>query len=261
MSKRKILTLAMALSIVAIMAVGATLAYFTDTDSEVNTFTTGKIDIDLIEEFDEAKAKLLPGTQDANFIPKVVTVKNENDSEKAYVRVHIALPSKMVDQNLNSYNDMLHWNFAGADYAAGKWSMLKTYSEGNGWGGNGRENQNVYNTTIGDKDYTVWVVTYRSELAAGATTAGAAMTQVYMDWRTETKDGVVYTKANYDAAGNKVEGTDFSYSLTADGEIEILVFAEGTQSESQHANAYEALNAAFGTPGAAGYVAPWNKAN
>lgn len=49
MSKRKILSLAMALSIVAILAAGATLAYFTDTASITNTFTVGNVSIDLIE--------------------------------------------------------------------------------------------------------------------------------------------------------------------------------------------------------------------
>lgn len=39
----------MALCIVAIIAVGATLAYFTDTKSATNTFTIGNVKIDLIE--------------------------------------------------------------------------------------------------------------------------------------------------------------------------------------------------------------------
>ena len=39
----------MSLVIVAILAIGATLAYFTDTDKETNTFTVGNVKIDLIE--------------------------------------------------------------------------------------------------------------------------------------------------------------------------------------------------------------------
>ena len=49
MNKRRILAAAMALCIVAIIAVGATLAYFTDTKSATNTFTIGNVKIDLIE--------------------------------------------------------------------------------------------------------------------------------------------------------------------------------------------------------------------
>lgn len=49
MNKRKLLTLAMSLSMVAILAVGATIAYFTDTDTVTNTFTVGNVSIELIE--------------------------------------------------------------------------------------------------------------------------------------------------------------------------------------------------------------------
>lgn len=49
MNKRRILAIAMSLCIVAILAVGASLAYFTDTKSAENTFTVGNVSIDLIE--------------------------------------------------------------------------------------------------------------------------------------------------------------------------------------------------------------------
>lgn len=49
MSKKKILTLAMALSMVAILAIGGTIAYFTDTEDATNTFTIGNVDITLTE--------------------------------------------------------------------------------------------------------------------------------------------------------------------------------------------------------------------
>lgn len=49
MNKRRILAAAMALCIVAIIAVGATLAYFTDTKTAKNTFTMGDVKITLDE--------------------------------------------------------------------------------------------------------------------------------------------------------------------------------------------------------------------
>ena len=49
MNKRRILAIAMSLVIVAIIAVGATLAYFTDSKSATNTFTIGNVKIELIE--------------------------------------------------------------------------------------------------------------------------------------------------------------------------------------------------------------------
>lgn len=50
MKKRNLLVAALSLCLVAIIAVGGTLAYFTDqTQTMTNTFTTGKVDIDLYE--------------------------------------------------------------------------------------------------------------------------------------------------------------------------------------------------------------------
>lgn len=50
MNKRRILAIAMSLVIVAILAIGATLAYFTDTKTATNTFTMGDVKIKLDEE-------------------------------------------------------------------------------------------------------------------------------------------------------------------------------------------------------------------
>lgn len=49
MSKRKIVLLASALCMVAILAIGGTLAYFTDTQAVENTFTVGNVKIQLLE--------------------------------------------------------------------------------------------------------------------------------------------------------------------------------------------------------------------
>lgn len=259
MNKRKVLILSLAVCMVAILAVGGTLAYFTDTDSAKNTFTVGKIDITLEEDYVQ-DSQLNPGTsKDGNAVAKVVNVKNEDKSNPAYVRVHIAVPSALVDQQLNSYNDMLHWNFSAAAWAPKGWSLKPTYTENdNGWTDNGWANNNAYNTTIDGVDYTVWVVTYRSILEPGETTNGAAMTQMYLDWRVDTNDGKTYTKANYDATGKQITGT-MSYTLPDDGKLPVLVFVEGTQATANFANAYDALDTVFGNPKAADFVAPWNR--
>ena len=55
--KKKILALSMCIALAAIAIVGASLAYFTDTDAKTNVFTTGKVDITLNENFDEDNAK------------------------------------------------------------------------------------------------------------------------------------------------------------------------------------------------------------
>ena len=64
--KKKLTAVALVVCMLAIMLVGASLAYFTDTDEATNTFTMGKVDIDLTEpEWDKKTtngAKLMPGT-------------------------------------------------------------------------------------------------------------------------------------------------------------------------------------------------------
>ncbi len=49
MSKKKILTIAISVALVAILVVGASLAYFTDTKEATNVFTIGNVKIELLE--------------------------------------------------------------------------------------------------------------------------------------------------------------------------------------------------------------------
>ena len=49
MTKKKILVLALTIAMVAILAVGGSLAYLTDTKSAKNTFTVGNVKIELLE--------------------------------------------------------------------------------------------------------------------------------------------------------------------------------------------------------------------
>ena len=47
--KKKLIAIFLCVALVAIAVVGASLAYFTDTDEAKNTFTVGNVKIDLIE--------------------------------------------------------------------------------------------------------------------------------------------------------------------------------------------------------------------
>lgn len=48
--KKKITAIFLCVALVAIAIVGASLAYFTDTDEATNTFAVGNVKIDLIEQ-------------------------------------------------------------------------------------------------------------------------------------------------------------------------------------------------------------------
>ena len=58
--KKKITAIFLCVALVAIAIVGASLAYFTDTDSATNTFTVGNVKIDLIESRYHREATTIP---------------------------------------------------------------------------------------------------------------------------------------------------------------------------------------------------------
>lgn len=238
--KKKITAISLCVALLAIAIVGASLAYFTDTDAKDNVFTTGKVDITLNENF-EQNSKLLPSTGSAqqgtleNGVKKEIQVKNENGSEDTYVRVHIAIPAILDngDPDFDAGKNVLHFNYDKNSIGEGKWDWSKTTGapyEGD-W--------NYYETTIDNIKYNVYVVTYGTALKAGQATPEYAMHQVYLDSKV--------TNADIEKI-NKALGANW----------EIKVFAEGAQAAGFD-NAYAALNAAFSTPGAADYVSPWNK--
>ena len=236
MTKRKLLTGALALSMVAILAVGGTLAYFTDAEKAENVFTTGNVKIDLIEEFDPDNAKLMPGID----IQKEVDVKNIG-SEEAYVRVHIAFPS-MLDSGSEdqpqyaAYNNTLHWNFTTAAIADGQWNW-NADKDGANYPGNGGA-WNMYQQEIDGILYNVYVATYETVLAKDAETATEAIYKVYLDKNVtnDQMDGII------EELGENPK---------------VLVLAEGTQ-KAGFENAYDALNEAFGVPGV-DYMPKWEE--
>jgi len=248
MTKRKIMLLAMAVCMVAILAVGGTLAYFTAEDSADNVFTMGYVDIELEETFEQF-SDLVPGLD----INKDVYVKNTG-SNPAYVRVHIAIPANMDDGDpeFNATNNFLHFNFTNESVADGQWSWLPEYSTGVGYKGNGAGNFNYYTATIDEVEYAVYVVTYRSQLAKGTQTATQALDKVYLDKTVnavKNEDGTItYT----DTKGNTVTMTPDENGKNT---LEIKVWAEATQVETFE-NAYDALDTAFGVPGT---YNPWDK--
>lgn len=237
--KKKILAICL-VAILAITAItGASLAYLTDEDSADNVFTIGKIDITLNDVF-EHNSLLMPGVD----VPKKVGVTVAEDSQPAYVRVHIAFPaildSGSEDQpQYAAYNNTLHWNFSKASVADGLWNWNSTNVNGSndampGYPGNGGA-WNSYTTTIDDIPYNVYVATYETALQPGTTTVENAMYKVFMDTKVTSEQLVEMNEA-------------------LNGDWSVKVVAEGVQAASFD-DAYTALNTAFGVPGA--YEIKW----
>lgn len=122
--KKKLTLVIVAVVLVAAIAIGGSLAYFTSTDAETNTFTAGNVKIDLIEreanltsDFVDGKT-LVPGTQTVNAVAKRAWIANEGTND-AYVWAEILIPQALIDDENNkltigegydeTYNS-LHYN-------------------------------------------------------------------------------------------------------------------------------------------------------
>lgn len=187
MNKRKIILLATALCLVAILAMGGTLAYFMDTDTQTNVFVIGNVAIDLFEDFNSEKLNLTPGVgekkgEDGNYVTEITnTIEKEvyienTGSEEAYVRVHIAIPALTRDgQNINVLellcNDQSTVN--------GQWNWGTT-ADANFPPRDGGTYNMYRNITINGVPYKVFVLTYETMLKPGDVTTDA-ISKVYMD--------------------------------------------------------------------------------
>ena len=94
--KKKVISLVLCAALLAVAVIGGTLAYFTDTtDTKENTFTVGKVDIDIEETSPEKEGyqqgeATKNGYEYENILPneklsKLVVINVEEDSEDAWV--------------------------------------------------------------------------------------------------------------------------------------------------------------------------------
>jgi len=250
--KKKILALTLCVVMLAVAVTGATLAYFTDTEDEINVFTLGNVKIDLVEEqrddngtaleeFEDDKV-LLPIVGSAqgekeevggynlptaeNWVDKIVTVDNEG-TQDAYVRVLFAFPAKMDDAQ-SAAEMMMHWNHDGSE-PANTWTRIDCGVQ----------------VTLDGEIYNVYNYTYNPILTAegeGATTVSPAITGVYIDSRvnaTVDEDGAItYTMVN-----GRGEPKEATYAKGTAPKLYVLT--QGVQ-EAGFANADAALTAGFG---------------
>jgi len=248
--KKKILSIFLVVALVAIAAMG-TLAYFTDSDADVNVMTTGTLRI----------------------------IQNETDRNgNAYVDGQTLLPAVYFDQNGKTYNPTALWQGpeGGVDGTCtgpdGEETSIydeslnneidKIVSVTNGGSvdayvrtiilleDNDSVSDNlhiVYSDTnvcarevidqvkVGEEFYEAWIFTYVDEVEAGKTSK-ASLKQVWLDPMTDN--------GWYDKLGE-------------DGALTILAFSQATQVDGfEDLGAEVALDAAFGDVTAAN-IAAW----
>lgn len=245
--KKKLLAMCLVVALAATAVIGGTLAYFTDTDTETNTFTAGGVKIDLIEQqvgenglepFEQDQV-LMPivgsaqGEKDQygqpvaeNYIDKIATIENKGKSD-AYVRAYFAIPSALDDgyDTFNAALNVLHFNFGnnnGVSTFGNEWNWK---NESGTW--------KYYETEIDGVKYNVYYADYTKILAAGATTE-QFISGVYLDSHVDMVDG------------NYVDTRDpqADISILA-GDVKCPVMAVAVQAAGFD-NADAAVEAAFG---------------
>lgn len=227
--KKKITVVALALSVMAIAALGSTLAWFTSEDSATNTFEIGEVKIKQYEmeknddgtyqEFTQGQMMLpivkvdAPST-DANYIDKLVAIKNEGKND-AYVRTFIAYPMAL--------NGLLHFDVAKAE---------------TGWT---RDEVTWDTQTVNGVEYKIISYTYNSVLAKYGKTPDVLM-GVYMDAKVDVKDNA----GTRQFCTRNADGTYTFYNFDITKEIKVLVATQGCQADGFENGAVNAIDTAFG---------------
>ena len=253
--KRKIMSLCLVVALAATAIVGASLAYFTDTDKATNTFTTTNVKIELIEQQrNENRTGLedfvgntvlypivgsaqnnndkfgMPNTNVKNYVDKIVTVKNL--AADAYVRVYYAIPS-VLDNVGDASMNILHVNSGNKFVADGTKTdyeaLNRDFSENMG-----KENSLVTNYEIDGVDYNIYYRDYNKVLTKDEVTGSAFIIGLYLD------KGVDYDNSTGKYTIND-ETIDFDFSKG----VNIPVFAVGVQAQG-FVSCSAAVTEAFG---------------
>ena len=229
--KKKIVLISIAVAIIAMLAVGGSLAYFMDTDEVTNVFTVGSVDIEQNEDFVQ-DSQLLPvvGTDptdaDDNYIKKIVTVENIGKNG-AYVQTCVAVPACLDNAGVLKLWDN--------NAATNGWTKLDGDANMVGV-------QPKATVTIDNMLYNVYLYRYNGILAKDTETA-ACIEYVYIASETDLN---VYT----DASGNKtayfeINGTEIT-ELDATGKLNVYVATQAVQDRG-FSDANDALDTAFTT--------------
>ena len=246
--KKKITAIFLCVALVAIAIVGASLAYFTDTDEATNTFTAGGVTIDLIEQERDGQGGLQEFTQDQvlmpivgsaqgekdelgqpvakNYVDKIVTIKNTGKSD-AYIRAYFAIPTALDDgyETFNAGANILHFNF-GNEKGVSTEGVQWRWTHGNKW--------NYFETTIDGVAYNVYFADYYQALPAGETTE-QFISGVYLDSHVDMNAEGNYIDTRFPNADLSILAGDVKCPVKA-----VAVQAAGFDSVSA------AVDAAFG---------------
>lgn len=244
--KKKILSLAMAVCLVAVAVTGFTLAYFTDEDSAVNTMVSGSVKIEQNETDGDGNAF----KQGQKLIPAVFYEKETIDEEEIWVSYNGKTPdcdakSEKYDVDVweNSVKNVID-KFVTVTNTGSEDAYVRTlfllrddeFGENNdclsdfeyirlNFNTDKDEFENIHilmnsgakvRVTVDGVKYCIWVATYKNALGAGKTTV-PSLCQLYLtptatqDWY----DGLNGTDYKILALSQAVQAKGFDDATTA----------------------------------------------
>lgn len=221
--KKKILAVALAAIMLLIAITGASLAYLTDKDDQVNTFTSGKVDITLDEakvaldddgyisgytgrtSEDQDYGKMYPG----QIITKDPTITVDKDSEKAYVAAKVTITAtdlqsligiegtNLIDINALASGGLMAESFAAKDEHPLAGGILPVF---------GNENYSIYQAKEGDA-YVLYIFIENIMAAEESVTLFDTLT-IPTEWTNEDMAKIVDLEVRVDAYAVQVQTFD-----------------------------------------------------
>lgn len=275
---KRILAMVLSVAIIASLAIGGTVAYFTDSDAATNVFTVGNVKIKLLEQqrdgsslknFEQNK-NLMPIVPDLNddgevvtkrdtlgmntaqnYQDKIVRVENTGKSE-AWVRIFVAVPAAL--ENEVDSKVALHWD-TGENF-------VENSTGGSNYTTEFGEAKFINKQTFANVEYNIYCFTRQTPLQPEQTTA-AALVGFYLDKNVDY-DGVdqyyyIGSKENKDnritvkGVGAKDENGGYYAPFDVSKGVLIPVCAEAVQ-----AAGFDTPDAAFKSAFEAGKTDPYD---
>lgn len=235
---KKFIALLLTVVLTASVAIGGTVAYFSDTETKTNTFTMGNVNIELEETFEEG-ATLVPGVQ----VPKEVYIKNTGTMD-AWVWFTMTFPAayETAVYFQGNYEPFLYIGYPGATWDAYP-SMNTTNDTWHHYYSEDVENGvTMRETFTGDDgiEYIRYTSLYNQKLAAGATsTMGHKL--VYLTSLVTQQENADGTISYYVTDNDENYKVDYDFASN-DYELDIVVDAYAIQ-DNNYADVYAAWKA------------------
>ena len=245
MNKRKLMLVAVALCMVAILGFGGTLAYLTDTDNAKNVFTAGNVGLTL----DEAKVEkdengdfvsvtpaervkeqtyhVFPG----NDILKDPTVNLTETSEDAWIAIKLVIKCESEDHNLHELIGGVEGHLDLTKIASGGlMAQTTSWMTYHGMGGFGNENYFIYQD-VSNADQNEWTMyIYMMQKTSAGHEPIVIFNKMHIPEAWDNAEMEIFNKSSIDIT---------AYAVQADGFVDAYEAMQAASSDEVQAEGFD----------------------